>query len=264
MDIYKKMQKKAATHKKLYHYTTIEAVEKILSSKSFLLSNLNSESLNDKHENERIRSINKNKIFVCCFTHESNENIKMWSEYTRSNVHNGIRIELDSKVLQNYKIKSFSNPDYYFEEKDVSQIHRNYDSEKLWAIKHVVLADVYYAKDVDKFNHLDHDLATLFKGFVSKERFFNEKYPGLIKHYKWYEEKETRFRVRMAPIGLEGEINGSSIKPPFSNLLLEIPIESNNFIKLRLNPYASQGLKNKLKELLNRLKLKLDIENSEL
>lgn len=78
---------------KLYHYTTIDSLARILNSKSIKFNRL--DQLDDLTESEEFGSFNPLKYtFSCSFTWDDRENIALWKMY--ANMETGVRLEFDS------------------------------------------------------------------------------------------------------------------------------------------------------------------------
>ena len=79
---------------KLWHYTNIESLFKILATETFRFSRI--DCVNDLMEKERISSYDLyKKVFVACFSNNETESIPLWHMYTNKN--NGVRIGIEFK-----------------------------------------------------------------------------------------------------------------------------------------------------------------------
>ena len=82
---------------RIYHYTTEEALKKILESKTIKFTALN--YLDDLLEGYNVDFDNMSKfIYTSCWTYDKAESIPLW--YMYSNQYNGIRIEADGSFLE--------------------------------------------------------------------------------------------------------------------------------------------------------------------
>lgn len=91
---------------RLYHYTTIESLKKILISKSLLMNR--NDRLNDIVESHRSKDADTD-YFVSCFTHISDESIPHWFMYGGKD--KGVRISIKNRNI-------FNNKYYFFEDRE--------------------------------------------------------------------------------------------------------------------------------------------------
>lgn len=86
--------------KYLYHYTSVEALAMILSTKKLKLSPLS--TLDDLQEAETA-DISKigNTIYVSSWTSDENESIPMWNMYSK--METGVRIKAEVNLFEDYK-----------------------------------------------------------------------------------------------------------------------------------------------------------------
>lgn len=104
---------------KLYHYTTLGTLDKILESKALRFNR--NDKLNDMLEHSRSFEAGFN-YYVTCFTHNEKESIPLWVMYAQKK---GVRIGFKSKNL-------FKNRMYFFyngEKKYFSYEVRGYDGD---------------------------------------------------------------------------------------------------------------------------------------
>lgn len=71
----------ASHYKRLYQYTTYEALEKIITNNSLRLTRI--DLLNDGVENQKVFKLWKNKVYVSCFTHREDESYFFWETYAK-------------------------------------------------------------------------------------------------------------------------------------------------------------------------------------
>ena len=88
-------------HSYFYHYTSLGAINAILSNRTFRISNV--KRFNDKKDSEQFGE-NKDVFFSMCFSTGQNENLSLW--YLYSGIHgNGGRIRISQatikKILEN-------------------------------------------------------------------------------------------------------------------------------------------------------------------
>lgn len=172
---YRQCVERAKEHQIFHHYTSFEALMKIISSQSVQLSDLS--DLNDIIEGNRVDGVYRHKTFVACFEHNDYESIPMWKMYSKEAY--GVRISLPNiNFLQD--ITRF----YYVENN-----HKVVFPSHNWGVRQAIVVDVQYIDDPTK--HLG-DYEPLGPEFGKKH------YPldiGLVKSAAWEYEKETRARV---------------------------------------------------------------------
>ena len=91
------------TPKKLYHYTTVNTLALILSSRSIMFNR--ADRVNDKREGSTsdLGSFAK-YFFISCWTETGEENFALWNMYTPKM--RGVRIELPIPFFEIYKIEN--------------------------------------------------------------------------------------------------------------------------------------------------------------
>jgi hypothetical protein len=93
----------------LYHYTSIEGLAHILSSKSIRFSRL--DSLDDTEEGASQDTVDWRKYFyVSCWAATSEESIPLWSMYTKNMT--GVRIKVKIDMFKRYNIDPINIPKF--------------------------------------------------------------------------------------------------------------------------------------------------------
>lgn len=213
-DLYNTLTNAANYHPYLYHYTNLCALKCILSNKSLRLSRL--DIVNDSEENKRITSLWNSKLFVLCFTYDLNNQEYFFQKYGK------IRLAFDKDAVDFDNI--YFNPELthkFVFGKETNLNYHSYSSASDWCVYDKTLADVFYTDNMD--DHIAED------GFESNA--------GLIKFKKgldnknecrnWEQERETRLRVALRPIGPENVLCGSRIvqpTPDFKYVYIKKPI----------------------------------------
>lgn len=88
-DILKEYEQNAESHRKLFHYTNLEAFLSIISKKQIKFNRI--DHVNDKEENEFFEQSKVSKLaFISCFSYEEGESLPLWHIYTSKNM--GIRM----------------------------------------------------------------------------------------------------------------------------------------------------------------------------
>lgn len=173
------------TEQYVSHYTSIDSLEKILSTRCLYLNNPT--NMNDGLEFSS-PMMDSSKLYFASFTLDNSENIGMWSMYGQP-WDKGVKITIPKRTFMNWvsnvKLVYNVNPDTF-----EMEMHNTY-SENLFEVK---IGRVAYAEK----NESDGDYV-----LSCGERNKNEKLKkvdssvltGFIKDAAWSYEKEIRLRV---------------------------------------------------------------------
>lgn len=214
-DVYEKMFINAQKHKYIYHYTSKESLERIITNNSFRLSRL--DLVNDPEENKRITSIWNKKIFVACFTNTLNNEEYFVNHYAKD----GARIVFKTENLikaQLFYDESCKNAIPHFSETNLH--HTSYKELTDWEVFDNSLLDIFYSDDISEFDgSYGESNAGIIKSKIGSDRC------GISRN--WGVESETRLRVALRPLGLENIYNREKKKhvqpfPPFEYIFLDI------------------------------------------
>lgn len=179
---------RAYNHSRFFHYSKLEKIEKILSSKCILLTNPGSS--NDPIE-ENIKD--KKYKFITCFSTGKNENIPLWYLYGGVNGCGGC---LSFSKSQIYDI--IKNGKYSLVEKKDGKIVENSDialSEDEYECK---IQDIVYYKSNGNFVTLKYNNMTNNENMTCVDfEIFKETNSEFVKSLAWYYEKETRLMVEL-------------------------------------------------------------------
>ena len=250
MDIYLDCKQSAQKYEEVWHYTTIEALEKIVANQSFRLSRL--DLVNDKYENERLDDILKNQLYVLCFTHDCEESQMFWEDYAQK----------EKGVLLKFENKYFTeNIEIYGDEQCKNRLskyiksnteHKTNNTYNDWTIRNIDYLDIYY--DDNEYIKEDQELKEFFKDatMLNGENFKYKTACGVLKSKSWEQEKETRYRVKVQYKGTSLDIkNREYIKPKFNYLYMHINDEIFRTMKVVLNPWSDDDFQRKVKEILS-------------
>jgi len=92
--------------KSLYHYTNLNSLALILSSKKIKFNRL--DKVNDPTEGETEDVGNFSKyIFISCWTKNREENLALWNMYTPNM--RGVRIEVAMPIFNNFSVHKYKN-----------------------------------------------------------------------------------------------------------------------------------------------------------
>ncbi len=165
--------------KSLFHYTSINTLALILSSKKIRFNRL--DFVNDPHEGKSgdFGSISM-YVFVSCWTKHKEENLALWNMYTEKM--RGVRIELSLPIFNSHKIGDQTNyvisEDEFLNDKDGLYI--------LDAQNRPI--DVIYTNDKNRlFPKIQNDI-----GLKTSEI-------GISKKTIWSIENESRFMMQIIP-----------------------------------------------------------------
>lgn len=231
----------------LFHYTTFEALEKIIETKSLKFNR--HDKLNDLIESRRTNVTGQN-YYVSCFTYDSNESIPLWHIYSKKE--EGVRINIKNRNF-------FSESIYYNDEND----KKRYFKEKVsWSSVRNGKSVINYRKVVDtpkgliQFGNIckgkviyDNDM--LKDKFVKTERqeccrldFIYVYKMALLKSTAWKYEKEARFFTSL--LGVKNDI-GSLFVGLTDDFFNNMTITINPFV----DDYDYQRKKEYILELMN-------------
>lgn len=189
---------------KIYHYTSIDTLKKIISNKCIRFNRL--DLLDDKSEYKHSSTVHDINIqlgrytFVSCWTKYEMENIDLWNRYGRSD--KGVRIGMDEDMFVTYDVgtqnKSFFNErEYYFQNFKISSY-----------INSVSLKDVIYKQDI--INYYKEAIKDFKYGIA-----FKYDNIGIYKKKEWELQNESRFIIHAIPFE-PSLINNNLLSIPYS------------------------------------------------
>ena len=222
------LETKGNKHNDYYHYTTLGALNKIKSSKHFLLTKGNAYTLNDQQESTCKGSVNEwEKTYIGSFAFGSSENMAMWGLYGLP-WDEAVRIAIPGKAMRDW-INNINVVSAWNEkEKRLEPIIDHPEP---------LLADIVYVTDKGKYitlNRGDEHL-TVEKDLYFKNINNNSKLTGFIKNYAWHYENEVRIRVKLP-------------RPEnYNKIAIEIPDEIINSFSITTGPYFDEKANNAYK-----------------
>ena len=161
----------------LYHYTSVESLAMILSTKSFRLSPLS--TLDDLQE-EKTKDISQigKTVFISSWSEDAQESIPMWNLY--SDMESGVRIKAASEMF---------DPTIILRDKTIQITGNLYYNDESYLFP-PELKKVIYTDDDNKIipQIVSHD----------KQRW-NQQLLGVYKSTVWEFQKEWRYIVRVWP-----------------------------------------------------------------
>lgn len=170
---------------RLYHYTSIDALAMILSTRKLRFTRL--DLVNDPEEAAaNDLPISRELVFATCWTDVEEESLPMWKMYTPS--HRGIRISLPWDFLEHdTRSKTGDIQNYMFGLKEYLIVGRENGNTM-----HTRIANgpykIIYAKQ-----HEDHRTSCITT--TNENRFFSLKDLGTIKKSHWEFEQEWRYKI---------------------------------------------------------------------
>ena len=236
-DLLSYLSHQAVNNKRLYHYTTFEALLSIIKGRTFQLSRL--DLLNDKAEQKLGFHDEIIQNYVISFTKEK-EYVSMWAMYGKAS---GIKIRLDFDTkLFVINLNSF----FYDSDKKnkliISRV-RNLLGPG-YTYEPVKFSDVAYLDK--KIMELKHNTKPFSKN-LSVDNKLIEKLTGFIKYDAWEFEKETRLVVQ-----LRDDQNTIDRKLP-EHIYCEITDDLIRSFQVTFNPWMTPLLKEEIRRSLENI-----------
>ncbi len=209
-------------HKVYCHYTTLDGLEKIISSQRMRLTRCDSTKFDDLIEGKKYGDVEaRKKFFLASFSFSGAENAAMWGLYAPKN-YKAIRIVIPGNAMKKWE-DTLKNQRAL--KARIAQT--SCESDKLGNEIATVsggIADVIYASvklDNDERNRSnslcwndDHTppMPNLDKGKTKK------RVTGLVKDYEWRFEYETRVFVTTRTVGRHDAVTIPIPKPVFESM----------------------------------------------
>lgn len=190
----------------IHHYTSIQTLALILKSKVIRFTRL--DLVDDIKEIEGLPKSFGTYIFVSCWTEKDEENISLWSLYTRMR---GVRISFPIDMFKKYTIQAGDYGNWGFGEDTVSPLSlEKIRTDDYWIFNPFWLEDGFYTKVIYDKNHIN-----------LKEILFNNELNGLeiskaqsLAGYKdsiWEFQNESRFYLLAIPLSPLQNFNGNRL-----------------------------------------------------
>ena len=245
---------------KIYHYTTIDSLAMILSSRSIKFNRL--DKVDDMEERAESKSVRLwQYMFVSCWTENAEESIPLWRMYS-GNSH-GVRIGMDADMFEDNVVGGSNVPqgiphkgfwigkipaqdlfrrDYFVLPAAVKQKGNGGDT--------LFYCHVDYVDDVNKKTKDAYELTMTDDTHASSTVAFGEI--GKYKNRRWAFQEESRFRLVIMPFNpilSDPDQAGSialnaihnNVPVPISEYFLKLRQESLDNIEITLHPNATES-----------------------
>ena len=187
-DCYIELVNKSKSHEYLYHYTSLDSLELILSNGSLKCSRL--DMVIDSEEIKRITDPWSNRVFALCFSHELNNLDYFYNNY--------------GEVKLTFKRSNIKINEVFYDTQLTEQIqlyekgssNRDYREKTNWKLFDSTFADVLYVDDLKKYENING--VELNAGLIKSKKD--------DKGNNWEFEAETRLRLSLKPLGLGVEL----------------------------------------------------------
>lgn len=256
---YQEAAERGKSHKRLYQYTDIKALEKILTNCSLRCTR--ADKLNDVKENEKIIDIWKKKIYVSCFTHRDYESYFFWKTYALKKEEN-ITIEeaIKKGIMLSFEVSTLTDLEVYSDSEcnsaplslcKMTDDSVNFDATvntTFWGVFDYSFIDVSYVSRNDSLEQIDN-------------------FQGRVKYHEWDMECETRLRIAIRSRGEEVQYeNGvfSYYTPNEEYLYVKLSEECLKNMTITLSPFADNESSKAVDTLLKKLRLDgvIEVKNS--
>ncbi len=190
-------------HDKFCHYTNLKAIDNILGSMSFHMSNVS--AFNDFCDKEQFgNDIEQRYYYSLCFSSGINENLALWYLYA------GMRGNGGRIVLKSTYIKKLIKESLYslsvIENGKIVHIKENLEKDKDFKI---TFRDIIYFQDSEHNGITDLKYNTMTNHIFSTKEFdlYRRQNVGFQKNLIWYYEKETRLLIEILSTELKKKID---------------------------------------------------------
>lgn len=255
----------------LYHYTSLETLALILTNKSLCFNTLLNVDDIEEAETSDMGLLGK-YVYVSCWTDEAAESIPMWQLYT-PNMH-GVRIQLPVFPFKEHHYKA---GELHFKENTTSYIDLKKvfdDNKALICGNYPEPVQITYTTDKTllhprtKFgDSLDDFNSVLGNGSTGKQQSkttIRFKELGRYKNVDWQFQKEWRYWLFMAPLGigtssqitpkttvdLYSLLQDKDARPPYERFFVALSEEAISQMQIVFGPRMTEAEKILAKHLL--------------
>lgn len=259
---------------RIYHYTSVDTLEKILSGKSILFRRL--DCVDDVME-YTVSEFAK-YIFISCWTESKEENIPLWKMYT-TDITKGVRISLPQDMFKTYSPTQSGR--YVKNQISASLISAD---EILRSDYMVVPVDLSRDKENEIFfRHIEYVRnPQIAVGKIKKTEYnggnlynvLEMNRLGRYKHKCWEFQQEVRFALTILPVNpykYAGKANGAEnyanecaqMKDlPFSSYFLHLKDDIFDQLEITLSPNISEESRNLVDNLVQQYAPKAIVKES--
>lgn len=176
-------------HTNFFHYTSLDALNSIIGSRKFLVSNVS--RFNDLKEKEVFNN-NEELFYSLCFSTGVNENLPLWYLYSGLDGKGG-RIKFTSTMMRRIvDYSKFYLCEYdYSEHKEIRKIFDLTDDNSTKEFR-----DVLYC-GINDDNTIKYNTMTNRRISLNEISDYRDNYKGFVKNLIWYYEKETRLLINI-------------------------------------------------------------------
>ena len=260
---------------RLYHYTSVDTLEKILKNKTIRFNNLS----NVDDLEERSYSPYSKYIFVSCWTDRSAESIPLWRMYTNE-VEQGVRISMDSDMFKKYPPIANdkhlrSNMEYsYIDYNEIADM--DYFPNPLFGDKK--LDSKFFLRRIEYVNDPQFAVGQVEQTVYEYGQIANTialQRLGVFKNKSWEFQSEMRFwlsiwpfnpnkiaRVKNAQRILYSKLQQKE-ELPFSDFFLNLADNAFEGLIVRFSPNISQDCRDRVKQLIGEYAPMAKIEDSD-
>lgn len=247
-----------------YHYTSIDTLEKIFSSRSLCFTNLDLVDDLDEVETADLKKFGR-FCYVSCWTKEEKESIPMWKMYTPDM--QGVRIKMNESPFKKYIIfpGQFANTEQietYInvaerDEKELPYILSTYP--QMIEVDYTEREELLYPKI--KTENSNYKKEIVFENGKRKEVVttnttisYETKYLGVFKRKCWEFQKEWRYKIVLSPytykelancknnedqMQLLQRLEDEKYKPTEERIFLELNDEAISKMEILIGPRAT-------------------------
>ena len=244
----------------IYHYTSIDSLAMILSSRSIKFNRLDKvDDLEERAESSNIKLWQY--IFVSCWTENSEESIPLWRMYS-GNTH-GVRIGMDIDMFEDNLIDNDSIPSKIpvkgtiktkIPAKDL--LEQNYTVMPITARNNDPKTDSLFYCHVEYVDDVNEKTKDAFKQTMTDATHGSSNIAfgriGKYKNKRWAFQEEARFRLLILPfnpflsnpdtiptIAANAFQNNKSL--PISEYFLKLKQDALNQMEITLHPNATES-----------------------
>lgn len=237
------LERNGRRHRWYFHYTTLDVLEKILTSGRLFLSRV--DEMNDGREKETVPS----NMFAACFSSGSTESVAMWNTYGIPRKY-AVRLCFDGRLIRKFLDGKLGARKYYAVDKSGKVI----DDIPLEKVK-LSMSDIVYVSKDEKYFQYREDHCTVLGDKGVARKLLRGKLKGHVKMGGWSYEREVRLLL---------SVNRDYIVPGMKYIAIDFSgvikcLKANKKIHkeypILLGPWTVPGTKDKL----SKRKMKVDM-----